>query len=170
MVPAPRRTVRDPRNPAPGVIRRWHIANPYDHERCALCGQRLALGGLVNIEYKAGVMHAACSDAPHLNRTPRGQEGQATGELLAGELHARTERWLEQEGTFTVPRFGDVEPAGGLYLRQLDGGQLWCADITVTVRPASPGEAGVPQQSAGLGELHAHGVEAAGQGDCWGPR
>jgi hypothetical protein len=74
-------------------------------------------------------------------------------ELLAGALHARIERWLEQEGAFTVLGFGEMELAGDLdwepgagpvYLRRLDDGQLWRADITVTARPAGPGEAGGP--------------------------
>jgi hypothetical protein len=65
-------------------------------------------------------------------------------ELLAG---ARIERWLEQEGVFTILGFGDVEldwvpGAGPVYLRRLDDGQVWRADITVTARPAAPGEAG----------------------------
>ena len=69
-------------------------------------------------------------------------------ELLAGALHARIERWLEQEGVFTILGFGDVELAGELdwepapgpvYLRRLDDGQVWRADITVTARPAAPG-------------------------------
>jgi hypothetical protein len=62
--PAPRPGGAGPGNPDPGVIRRWHIPCPYDHESCALCGRRLARGELVNIEYEAGVMHAACSDPP----------------------------------------------------------------------------------------------------------
>jgi hypothetical protein len=32
-------------------------------------------------------------------------------ELLVGALHARIERWLEQEGVFTILGFGDVELA-----------------------------------------------------------
>lgn len=72
-------------------------------------------------------------------------------ELLAGILQARIERWLEQEGVFHVAGFGDValadeldwEPgAGPVYLRRLADGQLWRADITITARPAQPGEAG----------------------------
>jgi hypothetical protein len=72
-------------------------------------------------------------------------------ELLAGALHARIERWLELEGVFTVCGFGDVELAGELdwepgagpvYLRRLDDGQMWRADITVTARPAPPQETG----------------------------
>jgi hypothetical protein len=73
------------------------------------------------------------------------------GELLASALHARIERWLELEGLFTIAGFGDVvlageldwEPgAGPVYLRRLDDGQVWRADITVTARPAEPGETG----------------------------
>jgi hypothetical protein len=54
-------------------------------------------------------------------------------------------------GVFTILGFGDVELAGELdwepgtgpvYLRRLDDGQVWRADITVTVRPAAPGDAG----------------------------
>ncbi len=83
-------------------------------------------------------------------RPRRGQEGKY-GELLAGALHARIERWLELEGVFTIAGFGDVELAGELdwepgagpvYLRRLDDGQVWRADITVTARPAARGEAG----------------------------
>jgi hypothetical protein len=76
-------------------------------------------------------------------------------ELLAGALHVRIERWLELEGVFTILGFGDVELAGELdwepgdgpvYLRCLDDGQLWRAHITVTARPAAPGEADEPSQ------------------------
>ena len=65
-------------------------------------------------------------------------------ELLAGALHARIERWLELEGVFTILGFGEVELRGELdwepgygqvYLRRLDDGQVWRADITVTARP-----------------------------------
>jgi len=35
-------------------------------------------------------------------------------ELLAGALHARSERWLELEGVFTILGFGDAELAGEL--------------------------------------------------------
>jgi hypothetical protein len=63
--PVLRRAPRDPGNPAPSRIRRWHIDNPYDHESCASCGESLTRGNLINIEYEAGVMHAACSDAPY---------------------------------------------------------------------------------------------------------
>jgi len=61
------------------------------------------------------------------------------------------ERWLELEGVFTIPGFGVVELAGDLdwepgaglvYLRQLNDSQVWRAGITVTARPAAPGEAG----------------------------
>ena len=54
------------------------------------------------------------------------------------------ERWLGLEGVFTIPGFGDVELAGDLdwepgaglvYLRRLNGSQLWRADFTVTARP-----------------------------------
>jgi hypothetical protein len=71
-------------------------------------------------------------------------------ELLAGVLHLRIERWLEQEGVFDVAGFGDVELAGELdwepgawpvYLRRLDDRQVWRADITITARPATPEEA-----------------------------
>lgn len=71
-------------------------------------------------------------------------------ELLAGALYARIERWLELEGIFAILGFGDVELAGELdwepgagpvYLRRLDDGQVWRADITVTARPVAPGEA-----------------------------
>jgi hypothetical protein len=72
-------------------------------------------------------------------------------EPLAGALHARIERWLELEGLFTIAGFGDVELAGELdwepgagpmYLRRLDDGQVWRADITVIARPSASGEAG----------------------------
>jgi hypothetical protein len=71
-------------------------------------------------------------------------------ELLAGVLHLRIERWLEQEGVLGIPGFGDVELAGELawesgagpvYLRRLDDRQVWRADITITARPATPEEA-----------------------------
>jgi hypothetical protein len=59
-------------------------------------------------------------------------------ELLADILQARIERWLEQEGVFHVAGFGDVALADR---------QLWRADITITVRPAWPGEAGTYRRS-----------------------
>lgn len=71
-------------------------------------------------------------------------------ELLAGILQLKIERWLEQEGVFDIAGFGDVELAGELdwepgagpvYLRRLDGNQVWRADITITARPATPEEA-----------------------------
>jgi len=61
------------------------------------------------------------------------------------------ERWLELEGVFTIPGFGDVEFSGGLgweqgaglvYRRRLNDSQVWRAGITVTARPGAPGEAG----------------------------
>ena len=76
-------------------------------------------------------------------------------ELLAGAVHAQIERWLELEGVFTILGFGDMELAGELdweqgvgpvYLRRLGDGQVWRADITVTARPAAPGEAGTRQR------------------------
>ncbi len=48
------------------MIRRWHIANPYDDLDCAYCGEPLERGELVNIEYEAGVAHASCSDGARL--------------------------------------------------------------------------------------------------------
>ena len=78
-------------------------------------------------------------------------------ELLAGILRARIERWLEQEGVFHVAGFGDVALAGELdwepgvgpvYLRRLADGHLWRADITITARPAQPGEAGTQWRGA----------------------
>lgn len=48
------------------------------------------------------------------------------------------ERWLELEGVFTIPGFGDVElvgdlggePGAGLvHLRRLNDSQVWRADI-----------------------------------------
>ena len=71
-------------------------------------------------------------------------------ELLSGALQARIERWLELEGVFNVAGFGDVELAGELdwepgagpvYLRRLDDGKVWRADITITARPATSEEA-----------------------------
>lgn len=56
------RTV-DPGNPNPQYFRRWHIDNPYESEECTFCGELLTLGELINIEYEAGVTHAACSDS-----------------------------------------------------------------------------------------------------------
>ena len=71
-------------------------------------------------------------------------------ELLAGVLQVRIERWPELEGVFHVAGFGDVELAGELdcgagpvYLRRLDDGQVWHADITITARPATPEESGM---------------------------
>jgi hypothetical protein len=64
--PPPPRRAADAGNPAPGIIRRWHIPCPYDHERCALCGEDLTRGELINIEYEAGVVHAACSDDSYI--------------------------------------------------------------------------------------------------------
>ena len=61
------------------------------------------------------------------------------------------EQWLELEGVFTIPGFGDVELADDLgcragaslvYLRRLYDSQVRRAGITVTARPAAPGEAG----------------------------
>lgn len=54
--------MNDDENPDPQRIRRWHIDNPYPNEQCAECGQPIARGELINIEYEAGIMHAACSD------------------------------------------------------------------------------------------------------------
>jgi hypothetical protein len=74
--PPPPRRARDEGNPAPDIIRRWHIPCPYDYERCAWCGQDVTRGELINIEYEAGVMHAACSDDPYIPRpgeTPANQ-------------------------------------------------------------------------------------------------
>ena len=71
--------------------------------------------------------------------------------LLAGTLQARIERWLEQEGVIHAAGFGDFTLAGELdwepdtgpvYLRRIADGQLWRADITITARPAKPGEPG----------------------------
>ena len=61
------------------------------------------------------------------------------------------ERWLELEGVFIIPGFGDVglagdldwEPGAGLvHLRRLNDSQVWRVGIMVTARPAAPGEAG----------------------------
>jgi hypothetical protein len=74
----------------------------------------------------------------------------AEGELLAGMIVTRLERWLEREGTFEVPGAGHVELAGEigwepgsgtLYLRRLDDGRVWRVDVPVAVRPATPEEA-----------------------------
>jgi hypothetical protein len=71
-------------------------------------------------------------------------------ELLAGVLQHRIERWLEQEGVFSVAGLGDVELAGELdwepgagpvYRRCLADGQAWRVDITMAARPAMPEEA-----------------------------
>jgi hypothetical protein len=72
------------------------------------------------------------------------------GELLAGMIVARLERWLELEGVFEVPGVGRVELAGEfdwapgsgtLYLRRLGDGRVWRVDVPVAVRPATPEEA-----------------------------
>jgi hypothetical protein len=74
----------------------------------------------------------------------------AFGELLAGMIVTRLERWLELEGPFEVPGAGHVELAGEigwepgsgtLYLRRLDDGRVWRVDVPVAVRPATPEEA-----------------------------
>ena len=74
----------------------------------------------------------------------------ADGELLAGMIVTRLERWLELEGVFEVPGVGHVELAGEidrepgsgtLYLRRLDNGRVWRVDVPVAVRPATPEEA-----------------------------
>jgi hypothetical protein len=74
----------------------------------------------------------------------------ADGELLAGMIVTRLERWLELEGAFEVPGAGHVELAGEidwepgsgtLYLRRLDDGKVWRVDVPVAVRPATPEEA-----------------------------
>jgi hypothetical protein len=71
-------------------------------------------------------------------------------ELLAGMIVTRLERWLELEGVFEVAGVGHVELAGEidgepgsgtLYLRRLDDGRVWRADVPVAVRPATPEEA-----------------------------
>jgi len=84
----PPRQARDEGNPAPDIIRRWHIPCPYDHERCALCGEDLARDELINIEYEAGVMHAACSDDPYIpqpGETPaiQAQDGKAGSQMTS---------------------------------------------------------------------------------------
>jgi len=88
-IPPPPRRAIDAGNPAPDVIRRWHIACPYDHERCALCDEDLTRGELINIEYEAGVLHAACSDdtyMPQPGETPATQapDGKA-GPQMTGD-------------------------------------------------------------------------------------
>lgn len=62
------RQPQDPGNPDPGLIRRWHIPNPYNGERCTGCQELLVQGELINIEYEAGVMHATCGDRPYRAR------------------------------------------------------------------------------------------------------
>jgi len=62
------RRTQDPGNPDPELIRRWHIPNPYNGERCTGCMELLVHGELINIEYEAGVMHAACGDRPYQAR------------------------------------------------------------------------------------------------------
>lgn len=58
----PRGRVTSPgSNPHPAVIRKWHIPSPYSTEMCAACGHHIEPGELINVEYEAGVMHAACS-------------------------------------------------------------------------------------------------------------
>ena len=61
------------------------------------------------------------------------------------------ERWAGAGAVFTIPGFGDVELAGHLdwepgaglaHLRWLNDSQVRRAGITVTARPAAPGEAG----------------------------
>jgi hypothetical protein len=72
------------------------------------------------------------------------------GELLAGMIVTRLERWLELEGVFEVPGVGHVELAGEidwepgsgtLYLRRPGDGRVWRVDVPVAVRPAPPDEA-----------------------------
>ena len=71
------------------------------------------------------------------------------GELLAGMIVTRLERWLELEGPFEVPGVGQVELAGEigwepgsgtLYLRRPGDGRVWRVDVPVTARPATPEE------------------------------
>ena len=59
------------------------------------------------------------------------------------------------EGVFTILGFGDVElglaagleaGVGPACLRRLGDGQVWRANITVTARPAAPGEVGTWQR------------------------
>jgi hypothetical protein len=40
----------------------WRIPSPYEHAHCAFCGEDIAWGELVNIDYQAGVVHALCYD------------------------------------------------------------------------------------------------------------
>jgi hypothetical protein len=77
-------------------------------------------------------------------------DGGADGELLAGMIVTRLERWLELEGAFEVPGVGHVELAGEigwepgsgtLYLRRPGDGRVWRVDVPVAVRPATPEEA-----------------------------
>jgi hypothetical protein len=74
----------------------------------------------------------------------------ADGELLAGMIVTRLERWLELEGAFEVPGVGQVELAGEigwepgsgtLYLRRIGDGRVWRVDVPVAARPATPEEA-----------------------------
>ena len=90
---------------------------------------------------------ASEQDAADEGRAARRASG---GELLAGILQMRIERWLEQEGVLDIPGFGDVELAGDLdwepgagpvYLRRPGDSQVWRAHIAITARPATPEEA-----------------------------
>ena len=78
-------------------------------------------------------------------------------ELLTEMIVAGLERWLEQQGTFEVPRVGQVELArdidwepgsGTLYLRRPADGRIWRVDVPVAVRPATPEEAKTTLQRA----------------------
>jgi hypothetical protein len=94
----------------------------------------------------------------------------ADEELLAGTIVTRLERWLELEGVFEVPGVGRVELAGEidwepgsgtLYLRRLDDGRVWRADVPVTVRPATPEEV-----KTALERLRDHAAELRRQLDA----
>lgn len=76
-------------------------------------------------------------------------DDEADGELLAGMIVTRLERWLELEGALEVPGAGHFELAGDinwepgsgtLYLRRLDDGRAWRVDVPVAARPATPEE------------------------------
>ena len=84
-------------------------------------------------------------------------DDEAHGELLAGMIITRLERWLELEGVFEVPGVGHVEVAGEidwepgsgtLYLRRVDDGKIWRVDVPVAARPATPDEAKTALQHA----------------------
>ena len=73
-------------------------------------------------------------------------ERESDGEIIAGDLQIKIERWLELEGVFEIVGFGHVELAAELdwepgsspvYVRRLDDARVWRVDIAITARPSA---------------------------------